>query len=92
LGLKTEQLSCGTRIINSIFRILRGHEQRVSSLAWNNNILSSGGLDGCIINHDTRKGHGVVSQFNENITKEVCGLKWSFDGNQLASGSNDNTL
>lgn len=25
-------------------------------------------------------------------TQEVCGLKWSFDGNHLASGGNDNKL
>ena len=25
-------------------------------------------------------------------TQEVCGLKWSFDGSQLASGGNDNKL
>jgi cell division cycle 20-like protein 1 (cofactor of APC complex) len=30
---------------------------------------------------------------NKNIIiKEICGLKWSFDENILASGGNDNML
>ena len=28
----------------------------------------------------------------EGHKQEVCGLKWSFDGQQLASGGNDNKL
>ena len=72
-------------------RTLGGHGQRVSSLSWNNNILSTGSLDSSILNHDISDKNHIVSRF-ESHTKEVCGLKWSFDGTQLASGSNDNTL
>jgi cell division cycle protein 20 (cofactor of APC complex) len=35
-------------------RTLEGHHARVSALAWNANILSSGGRDSIIINHDIR--------------------------------------
>ena len=35
-------------------RTMRGHTGRVSSLAWNQNILSSAGRDSVIINHDVR--------------------------------------
>lgn len=76
---------------NKNFRIMTGHTQRVSSLSWNQNILTTGSLDTKIINHDIRCSDHIVSLFEEH-TKEVCGLKWSFDGTQLASGSNDNTL
>lgn len=74
-----------------IIRELHGHYQRVSSLSWNRNIISTGSLDSSIINHDIRSRHHIVSRL-EDHSKEVCGLKWSFDGSQLASGSNDNTL
>jgi len=74
-----------------LIRTLGGHSQRVSSLSWNSNILSTGSLDSSIINHDIRAHDHIVSRF-EDHTKEVCGLEWSFDGTQLASGSNDNTL
>jgi len=37
-----------------MIRKLIGHSQRVSSLAWNRNILTSGGLDSNILNHDIR--------------------------------------
>ena len=35
-------------------RVLAGHAARVGSLAWNENLLSSGGRDALIINHDIR--------------------------------------
>lgn len=72
-------------------RNLHGHDQRVSSLNWNGCILSSGSRDATIINHDLRMANPIVSRFTHH-NSEVCGLKWSPDGTQLASGSNDNTL
>lgn len=35
-------------------RSLNGHAARVGALSWNNAILSSGGRDSIIINHDVR--------------------------------------
>jgi cell division cycle protein 20 (cofactor of APC complex) len=35
-------------------RSMKGHLQRVSSLAWNGNLLSSGSRDALIFNHDVR--------------------------------------
>ena len=72
-------------------RSLKGHSSRVSSLSWNNHILSSGSRDTWIINHDIRARNNVVSSF-EGHKQEVCGLKWSPDGRYLASGGNDNNL
>lgn len=72
-------------------RNMRGHEARVGSLAWNNWMLSSGSRDAMIHNHDVRaQVHHIATL--EGHTQEVCGLKWSTDGAQLASGGNDNLL
>ena len=72
----------------------KGHLNRVGVVSWNKNIISSGSKDYSIITRDIR-----CKDNDENIIKrflghqqEVCGLKWSFDGSQLASGGNDNNL
>jgi WD40 repeat protein len=71
-------------------RTLRGHSQRVGALAWNSDkLLSSGGRDGLIFNHDLRAPNHRVSCY-ESHEEEICGLAWSPDGNNLASGGNDN--
>lgn len=72
-------------------RCMKGHRARVGALAWNQHILSSGSRDSTIINHDVRIAEHRVASL-EGHTQEVCGLKWSPDGTQLASGSNDNLL
>lgn len=73
-------------------RTLRGgHRSRVGSLAWNNHILTTGGMDGQIINNDVRVRSHIVETYRGH-TQEVCGLKWSASGQQLASGGNDNLL
>jgi cell division cycle 20, cofactor of APC complex len=75
-------------------RSMDGHSTRVSSLAWNpaeGHLLSSGGRDSIIINHDVRqRAHNVATL--QGHTGEVCGLSWSYDGTTLASGGNDNLL
>eukprot|EP00808_Paulinella_micropora_P031650 g73359.t1 len=70
-------------------RAMKGHAQRVGSLAWNNCILSSGSRDSMILHHDVRIQHHVVLQ-HQGHEQEVCGIKWSPDLSQLASGGNDN--
>eukprot|EP01087_Luapelamoeba_hula_P016798 TRINITY_DN51_c0_g1_i4.p1 TRINITY_DN51_c0_g1~~TRINITY_DN51_c0_g1_i4.p1 ORF type:complete len:472 (+),score=56.84 TRINITY_DN51_c0_g1_i4:77-1417(+) len=72
-------------------RTLRGHSGRVTSLAWNQHMLSSGSMDTSIFNHDVRIASHHISTLSGH-TDEVCGLKWSPDGLQLASGGNDNIL
>lgn len=66
------------------------HHERVGVVAWNGNIISSGSKDCSIINKDIRC-KTTISKFLGH-KQEICGLKWSFDGTQLASGSNDNLL
>jgi len=72
-------------------RTMRGHAARVGSLAWSQNILSSGGRDSVIIQHDVRSASHIVSTYAGH-TQEVCGLEWNEDGTTLASGGNENYL
>lgn len=75
----------------SCIRTMTGHTQRVSSLAWNEHILSSGSRDRKIYNRDVRDPSHFINCF-ESHKQEVCGLKWNVEENKLASGGNDNKL
>lgn len=72
-------------------RTMRGHAARVGSLAWTQHLLSSGGRDSVIIQHDVRSASHIVSTYAGH-TQEVCGLEWNEDGTTLASGGNENYL
>ena len=72
-------------------RCMKGHHSRVGSLAWNQFIPASGSRDSMIFNHDVRVADHHIATLASH-TQEVCGLKWSPDGTQLASGGNDNLL
>ena len=70
------------------------HEARISALAWNgrdSNLLASGSRDSNILEHDLRVWQKPLCKLHGH-SQEVCGLKWSPEGMQLASGGNDNTL
>ncbi|KAG5055785.1 hypothetical protein JHK85_008295 [Glycine max] len=68
-----------------------GHQARVGSLSWNNHILTTGGMDGRIVNNDVRVRHHIVESYRGH-QQEICGLRWSPSGQQLASGGNDNVI
>ncbi len=72
-------------------RSMDGHTDRVSSMAWNRHILTTGSRDTTIVNHDVRVARHSVATLACH-TQEVCGLEWSNDGEVLASGGNDNLL
>lgn len=72
-------------------RTMTGHSLRVSSLAWNEHILSSGSRDRSILNRDVRVESHYINKL-EHHKQEVCGLKWNVEENKLASGGNDNKL
>jgi cell division cycle protein 20 (cofactor of APC complex) len=72
-------------------RNMSGHEARVGALAWNSHVLSSGSRDTTIVHHDVRIAEHNIATLTGH-EQEVCGLKWSPNGMQLASGGNDNLL
>jgi cell division cycle protein 20 (cofactor of APC complex) len=72
-------------------RSLQGHAARVSALSWNNHQLASAGRDTSILMHDVRIRDHLTARLAGH-EQEVCGLKWSPNGQQLASGGNDNLL
>ncbi|ERN07934.1 hypothetical protein AMTRI_Chr08g162110 [Amborella trichopoda] len=72
-------------------RNMGGHQARSGVLAWSSCILSSGSRDRSILQHDLRVSTDFVSKFVGHKS-EVCGLKWSHDDRELASGGNDNQL
>jgi cell division cycle 20-like protein 1 (cofactor of APC complex) len=72
-------------------RTMPGHSSRVGTLSWNSSTLASGSRDRQIFLRDVRTPEPFVSMLAGH-KQEVCGLKWSLDGTQLASGGNDNRL
>lgn len=72
-------------------RTIRDHTSRIGSLSWNAYTLTSGSRDGVIHHNDVRLPRARTAQLSGH-TGDVCGLKWSFDGSQLASGGNDNLV
>ncbi|OMO81011.1 hypothetical protein COLO4_23796 [Corchorus olitorius] len=72
-------------------RTLEGHRLRVGALAWSSSVLSSGSRDKSILQRDIRAQDDFVSKLSGHKS-EVCGLKWSYDNRELASGGNDNKL
>ena len=70
---------------------MTGHHGRVCAVAWCHKMLSTGSKDRSILHRDIRSHNNFV-QKSSGHKQEVCGLKWSFDENQLASGGNDNKL
>lgn len=77
--------------VQKLVRVYHGHEGRVGALAWTNSLLSSGSKDRVVLNRDLRDKSDYVSKLAGH-KQEVCGLKWSLDEQQLASGGNDNKL
>ena len=72
-------------------RSLQGHGARTGALAWNNWVLSSGSRDKSILHRDMRTPESYISRIVGH-KQEICGLKWDFDGQHLASGGNDNKV
>ncbi|PNF35729.1 Fizzy-related protein [Cryptotermes secundus] len=79
-------------VVNKQIKMMQGHGGRVGTLAWNENVLSSGSQDTLILQRDMRTPSLVAERRLVGHQQEVCGLKWSPDNKYLASGGNDNCL
>nr|GMC89153.1 cell division cycle 20.2, cofactor of APC complex-like [Ipomoea batatas] len=92
IGLNNSDVQLWDITANRLLRTLRGgHQSRVGALDWNNHILTTGAMDGLINNNDVRVRAPIIETYRGHH-QEVCGLKWSASGQQLASGGNDNLL
>ena len=72
-------------------RSMGGHRSRVGALASSARLLSSGGGDGRILHRDPRAPEDFVSSLRGHMG-DVCGLKWSPNERDLASGGSDGKL
>lgn len=72
-------------------RCIGGHRDRVCVLASCARLLSSGGGDGFVLHRDVRAPANFVSRLRGH-TGAVCGLKWSPNERELASGGSDSKL
>ncbi|XP_047983647.1 protein FIZZY-RELATED 2-like [Salvia hispanica] len=72
-------------------RTMDGHRKRVGALAWSSSTLSSGSRDKSILQRDIRAREDYVSKLTGH-KDEVCGLEWSYDNRELASGGGDDRL
>ena len=74
-----------------LVRTMDGHFGRVGVLTWNDKLLSSGSRDKKILHRDVKSSSNYIAKLIGH-SQEICGLKWSPDNQQLASGGNDNKL
>ena len=90
VGLPTGGIELWDVVKCSRIREIEAHKDRVSSLAWNGYILSSGSKDKVIKNFDVRSQELEISTIRQH-KQEVCSLRYSPEGDLLSSGGNDNT-
>lgn len=67
-------------------------ESRISSLSSHRHMLSTGSRNGTVESHDVRVARHLLTRHETRGPHEVCGLRWSPDGQQLAGGANDNSV
>ncbi|KAJ8438597.1 hypothetical protein Cgig2_010381 [Carnegiea gigantea] len=81
IGLNNSEVQLWNSTSNRQLRTLRVvHRGCVGSLAWKrNHILTTGSVDGRIINNDVRIRHHVVETYRGH-SQEICGLIWSYTG------------
>lgn len=92
VGCETGLVQVWDVTANKQINTLSGHTNRVGALAWNGDILLSGSRDRSILQRDIRTPCVTPDRKLEAHKQEVCGLKWSPDNQNLASGGNDNKL
>ncbi|CAJ0586708.1 unnamed protein product, partial [Mesorhabditis spiculigera] len=64
---------------------------RATCMAWKDHMLSIGYKSGQVVSHDVRIKESVVGVL-EGHSQPVCGVHWSPDGAQFATGGSDNLV
>lgn len=72
-------------------RTMSGHKQRVGCMSWSRHTMATGSRDRNILLRDIRAQDNFSAKLMGHRS-EVCGLRWSPDDRELASGGNDNQL
>lgn len=91
VGLGTGEIQIWDVAETTKVRSMFGHDTRVGVMGWDKHLLSSGARSGLVYNHDVRIAEHKVAELVSH-TSEVCGLEWRSDGQQLATGGNDNLV
>lgn len=91
VGLGTGEIQIWDVAEGAKVRSMFGHDTRVGVLGWDKHLLSSGARSGLVFNHDVRIAEHKTAELVSH-TSEVCGLEWRSDGQQLATGGNDNLV
>lgn len=91
IGTKEGSVSLWDTVKQVSTRKFQEHSERVGALSLFGHLLLTGSKDKSIFMRDIRAKSSVVRKFLSH-RQEVCGLKWSPDGNYFASGGNDNQL
>lgn len=92
VGTRTGEVQIWDTAKCKLINTMKGHVARVGTLAWSSHLLASGSRDRMIYLRDPRSSKDWETKLMQGHKQEVCGLKWSFDDQQLASGGNDNKL
>jgi cell division cycle protein 20 (cofactor of APC complex) len=91
VGLGTGEIQIWDVVEGTKVRSMFGHDTRVGVMGWDKHLLSSGARSGLVFNHDVRIADHKTAELVSH-TSEVCGLEWRSDGQQLATGGNDNLV
>lgn len=67
------------------------HQERVGAISIFQHLMLTGSRDKQLLMMDIRCPPSTVSEF-QGPKQEICGLKWSPDGDYFAVGGNDNTM
>ena len=70
---------------------LKNHSERVGAISICKDLIVSGSKDNKINLYDLRISAKPIKVY-KNHNQEVCGIKWSQNGDYFASGGNDNKL
>lgn len=92
VGCRDDTVQVWNVAANKQINSLMGHTNRVGALAWNGDILVSGGIDRPILQREIRQPCIVPDRKLKKHCWPLCDLKWSPDKQNLASGDDDNEL